>query len=96
MRGTVRIEWISGASVLTRLGGCHIQQKVDDAGGQSFIAEEARKRDEENEKGKHREQRAEGDVAGKRDGLVGEQAADSSQAICGSDALSGSSRMAQH
>ena len=41
--------------------------------GQRFVTEEAAECGEEDEKGKHREERAEGNVAGKRNRLVGEE-----------------------
>jgi hypothetical protein len=49
------------------------EQIVDDALGQRFVTEEAAECGEEDEKGKHREERAEGNVAGKRNRLVGEE-----------------------
>ena len=54
-------------------GGHDTQKEVDDALGKIVIAEETGESGQEDQERKDREHRAEGDVAGKRDRLVGEQ-----------------------
>ena len=66
------MERISGQR-LGQLRGRHAQEVIDYLFGQGLAAEESGQRGEEDEEREKREQRAEGDVAGQRNRLVGEQ-----------------------
>jgi hypothetical protein len=69
------LQMVSNAERLSRpvRGTVRMEQVVDDALCQRLVPEEAAQCREEDEKRKDRKERAEGDVAGKRNRLVGEE-----------------------